>query len=112
MQHIVPEDGNPQTDLAEPQWHYIDYTLYAILRRAQSWRCLDVVVKQGAVCHTCPSDVKGEAWEEFPQTRFERQAKSREADCFKESGDVLRPLFEERSKLYTKWLSFGNKRDR
>ena len=47
MWFLDPEEGNPQTDLTAPQvkavaLHCIDY---AIMRRAQSWRCLDVVVK-------------------------------------------------------------------
>ena len=31
------------------QWHCSDYT---IMRKVQRWRCLDVVVKRGAVCNT------------------------------------------------------------
>ena len=40
------------------------------------------------------------------------QAKRREADWFRENEDVLKPLFEERSRRYTQWLSSGKERDR
>ena len=40
------------------------------------------------------------------------QARRREADWFRESEDVQRPLFEARSSSYTLWLSSGKERDR
>ena len=40
------------------------------------------------------------------------QARRREADWFRESKDVLNPLFEERSRFYTHRLSSGKGRDR
>lgn len=40
------------------------------------------------------------------------QARRREADWFRDGEDVLRPLFEERSRLYAQWLSSGRERDR
>ena len=40
------------------------------------------------------------------------QADRREADWFRESEGVLRPLFEKRSRLFTQWLNSGNLRER
>ena len=36
----------------------------------------------------------------------------RQADWFRESGDGLRPLFEERSRLHALWLNTGSDRDK
>ena len=35
----------------------------------------------------------------------------KQADWFRESSDVLEPLFKERNRLYAKWLSTGKERD-
>ena len=39
-------------------------------------------------------------------------ADRREADWFRESEDVLRPLFEKRNKLSTQWMCSGKSRDK
>ena len=46
------------------QWCCIDYS---IVSRAQSWRCLDVVVKRGAACNTDDQMllVKVKFWKKF-----------------------------------------------
>ena len=36
----------------------------------------------------------------------------RQADWFRESGDGLRPLFEERNRLHALWLNTGSDRDK
>ncbi len=149
---------------------------YAIVRRSERWRCLDVAVKRGAVCNSdhmmlwmklkvgkklCRNakketvkrfnvaeleghcvDVKGR---ELPKGRFvsgvsDRMtnswnpvgsvqkvmrdamcsvaksilgvARGRKTDWFRESGNVLRPLFEERSRTYAQWLSSGKAKDK
>ena len=170
-------EGNPQTDLAAPkskQWHCIDY---AIMRRAQSWKYLDVVLKRGAACNTdqlvklkhgkkfyrqgskdrlvkrfdvtklCDHARMQEGTEllkgKFVSSVLERlsrcwaeadsvqkkckamknvmcevgksvlgQTRRRETDWFRESEDILRPLFEARSSSFTQWLSYEKERDR
>ena len=39
-------------------------------------------------------------------------ASKRQADWFRENEALLRPLFEERSRLYALWLSTGSERDK
>ena len=47
VQHIVPEGGDPQTDLEKlpSQCNVTALTINAIMRNVQRWRFLDVSVK-------------------------------------------------------------------